>query len=316
MKMKYLTFLFLVIVFGAITLIDSKTFGQREKDVRPKISFTFDDGQVNDIAGYTLEKWNQMLIDNLKKHNLKSILFSFGRNKTSEKGRYVLSSWNNAGHFIANHTFSHPNFNSENTSLESFKDELISNDEIIRKYTNYLPYFRFPYLKEGNTREKVEGFRAFMEQKGYKNGHVTIDASDWYIENRLVNRLKKDTQADISGFKKYYIEHLLNRASFYDSLAYQLTNRRINHVILLHHNLAAALFLDDLIEHFKANGWEVIDADKAYKDGIYKEVPNNIPAGESLIWALAKQSGKFEKVLRYPAEDGDYEKLLMDKLGL
>ncbi|MBK9488778.1 MAG: hypothetical protein IPO07_08265 [Haliscomenobacter sp.] len=67
---------------------------------------------------------------------------------------------------------------------------------------------------------------------------------------------------------------------------------------------------------FKANGWEVIDADKAYADKIYNEVPGTIPAGESLIWALAKQSGKFEKVLRYPAEDGEYEKPLMDKLGL
>jgi hypothetical protein len=59
-----------------------------------------------------------------------------------------------------------------------------------------------------------------------------------------------------------------------------------------------------------------MDADKAYEDKIYKEEPKNVPAGESLIWALAKQSGKFEKQLRYPAEDGEYEKPFMDKLGL
>ena len=155
-----------------------------------------------------------------------------------------------------------------------------------------------------------------MEQVGYKNGHVSVDASDWYIDSRLVKRLKGNPNADISGLRKYYVDHLLNRAAFYDSIASQLTNRKINHVLLLHHNLAAALFLDDLIQHFKDNGWEVIDADKAYQDNIYSEVPKNIPAGESLIWALAKQSGKFEKVLRYPAEDGEYEKPLMDKLGL
>ncbi|MBA4144431.1 MAG: polysaccharide deacetylase, partial [Cytophaga sp.] len=95
-----------------------------------------------------------------------------------------------------------------------------------------------------------------------------------------------------------------------------LTNRRIHHVILLHHNLAAVLFLDDLIKHFKDNGWEVTDADQAYEDAIYTETPNTIPAGESLIWALARMSGRFEKVLRYPAEDGEYEKPWMDKLGL
>lgn len=302
----------LTIFFKSHPTIQTIPF-QKEK---PKIAFTFDDGRTDDMVGYTLKVWNEMLLANLKKHHLKAILFSSGANKTTPKGKYVLSSWNNAGHLIANHTFTHPNFNSKNISLEAFEDELTMNDSLIRKYSNYYPYFRFPYLKEGNTQEKVEGFRAFMQQKGYKNGYVTIDASDWYIANRLVTRLREKPKADISGFREYYKNHLLNRASFYDSLAYQLTNRRINHVILLHHNLAAALFLDDLIKHFEANGWELIDADKAYQDKIYDEVPDIIPAGESLIWALAKKSGKHEKILRYPAEDGEYEKPMMDKLGL
>ena len=309
----------LTVIFGLISvglsksLNDKNTIRLKEK---PKISFTFDDGQINDIGTYRLEKWNKLLLDNLKKHNLKAILFSSGGNKLSEKGKYILSSWNNEGHLIANHTVSHPNFNNEKVTLEAFKAELIRNDKIISKYSNYLPYFRFPYLKEGNTTEKVKGFRQFLKEKGYKNGHVTVDASDWYIDSRLVQRINQNPNADISGFKSFYKEHLLERALFYDSVAFELTHRRINHVLLLHHNLAAALFLDDLIQYFKDNGWEVVDADKAYKDEIYLEEPDNVPAGESLIWALAKKSGRFNEVLRYPAEDSKYEKALMDKLGL
>lgn len=283
---------------------------------KPTIAFTFDDGRTDDIAGYELKVWNEMLLNTLKKHRLKAVLFSAGANKTTPKGRYVLSSWNDAGHLIANHTYSHKSFNNKNISLEAFKNELLRNDSIIKVYSNYYPYFRFPYLKEGDTKEKIEGFRDFMKQKGYKNGHVTIDASDWYIANRLVKRLSEKPKADVSGFSAYYKMHLFDRATFYDSVSYSLYNRRISHVILLHHNLAAALFLDDLIKHFEANGWEIIDADKAYTDKIYHEVPGNIPAGESLIWALAKQSGRFNSILRYPAEDGEYEKERMDKLGL
>lgn len=305
-------FLFISSFFGLINKMNNQT----EKHIKPKIAFTFDDGSIDDMGEYKLKSWNQLLLDHLKKHKLKAILFSAGANKRTEKGKYVLTSWNNSGHLIANHTFSHPNFNSKNTSLEDFEKELTRNDQLIKNYSNYYPYFRFPYLKEGNTKEKIDGFRAFMKQKGYKNGHVSIDASDWYINNRLVKRLKEYPKADISGFRNYYKSHLLNRAQFYDSLAYQLTNRHIDHIILLHHNLAAALFFDDLVQHFEKNGWDVMDADKAYKDKIYTEVPNTIPAGESLIWALAKASGRFEKVLRYPAEDSEYEKPLMDKLGL
>lgn len=320
-RMKKHSYILLVAILSWTTLLLALSFTDKDIDqlndrTKPRISFTFDDGQINDIGQYKLERWNQMLLDNLKKHNLKAILFSTGNNKMTQKGKYVLSSWNDAGHLIANHTFSHPNFNSGTVTLESFKSEFIQNDSIIKKYSNYLPYFRFPYLKEGNTIEKVNDFRKFLREVGYKNGSVTVDASDWYIDGRLVQRIRQNPNADVSGYKSYYKKHLLNRALFYDSLSYELTHRQISHVLLLHHNLAAALFLDDLIQYFKDNGWEVLDADQAYKDDIYLENPDNIPAGESLVWALAKESGRFEKVLRYPAEDGEYERILMDKLGL
>ncbi len=41
-----------------------------------------------------------------------------------------------------------------------------------------------------------------------------------------------------------------------------------------------------------------------------------LPAGESLLWALAKETGKFENELRYPGEDDVYENPKMDELKL
>ena len=90
----------------------------------------------------------------------------------------------------------------------------------------------------------------------------------------------------------------------------------IAHTLLLHHNLASALFVDDLIRHFEANGWEVVNASAAYQDPIYKRVPKTLPAGESLIWSLAKESGRYADQLRYPAEDSGYEEAQMNRLGL
>ncbi|HMS64365.1 MAG TPA: polysaccharide deacetylase family protein [Ignavibacteria bacterium] len=316
MKINPIIFILIILIELFCNLNKCHVNAQSLNTDKPKISFTFDDGSVDDMPGYKLEEWNQMLLDNLQKFELSSILFSMGKNKESERGKYILSSWNDVGHKIANHTYSHSNFNSKKITLEDFESELIKNDSIINIYSNYYKYFRFPYLKEGNTKEKIEGFRSFMDANGYRNGHVTIDASDWYVNGRLLKRLQSDTSADVSAFRDFYIKHLYSRALFYDSLAYQLTGRKISHVILLHHNLAAALFLDDLIQFFKDNGWEIMNAEEAYSDDIYNSFPDNIPAGESLIWALAKQSGKFESVLRYPAEDGEYEKDEMDKLGL
>ena len=49
---------------------------------------------------------------------------------------------------------------------------------------------------------------------------------------------------------------------------------------------------------------------------MYLRLPNIVSAGESLIWALAKETEKYESLLRYPAEDGRYEEAKMDQLGL
>ena len=76
------------------------------------------------------------------------------------------------------------------------------------------------------------------------------------------------------------------------------------------------MFLGDLIEMFKIKGWKLINAEDAFKDPAYSMSPKILPAGESLLWALAKESGKFESELRYPGEDGDYLKDEMDRLGL
>ena len=48
---------------------------------------------------------------------------------------------------------------------------------------------------------------------------VTIDASDWYISNRLEKRLAQNSNTDIVPYKKYYLEHIWNRAQYYDNLA-------------------------------------------------------------------------------------------------
>jgi hypothetical protein len=58
------------------------------------------------------------------------------------------------------------------------------------------------------------------------------------------------------------------------------------------------------------------NAQTAYQDPVFSNAPRIVPAGESLIWAMAKESGKFEGKLRYPGETGEYEKDKLDRLGL
>jgi kynurenine formamidase len=88
--------------------------------------------------------------------------------------------------------------------------------------------FRFPYLKEGASKTKVDSIRNVLIDNNYKNGYVTIDASDWYINQRLINRINavgiENTKID--KFKKFYIQHLIDRANYYEKLSYQINKRQ------------------------------------------------------------------------------------------
>jgi hypothetical protein len=88
------------------------------------------------------------------------------------------------------------------------------------------------------------------------------------------------------------------------------------HTLLLHHSGPNGLFLGDLIAMFRKNGWRTVDAKYAYRDPVYDRQPKTLPPGESLVWALAKETGEFEKELRYPGEDDVYENPRMNALRL
>ncbi|HEX4486761.1 MAG TPA: polysaccharide deacetylase family protein [Terriglobales bacterium] len=275
-----------------------------------EIAFTFDDPKTDTVANLPCQEINQRMLATLDKRKLKAVLYVVGKRIDSPEGKQIVSSWDRAGHDIGNHSYSHFNFNGD-TTLAEFEADFTRNEPLIRDYEHFVPLFRFPFFKEGNTAGKRDGMRAFLKQHGYRSGRATIDASDWAIDDRLNARKKEPT-----AYRDFYLQHIWERAQFYDSLAQRLLNRPVRHTVLLHHSALNALFLDDVIAMFIAKGWKPIDAKWAYADPIYDRQPRTLPAGEGLIWALAKESGKFEKELRYPAEDDVYENPKMDALGL
>ena len=129
-------------------------------------------------------------------------------------------------------------------------------------------------------------------------------------------RLDQNPAADARPYRDPYLAHLWDRAAYYDGLAQSLTGRSISHTILLHYTLLNSLFLDDVLAMFEAKGWQLVSAQAAFADPVFSNAPRTVPAGESLIWALAKESGKFEGRLRYPGESDEYEKDKLDRLEL
>lgn len=277
-------------------------------------ALTIDDPNVSQTALFLPKQRNQRILNHLKNSGQKALLFVCGKRINNPLGKALLRSWGRAGHFLANHSYSHRYFHSSKLSLKQYQLDMMRNHQLLSSYPQFLRFFRFPYLKEGNTIAKRDGMRKYLRAMKYRNGHVTIDASDWYINLRLKKKLKDSKAVDLKKYRDYYLQHMWKRAQYYNGLSKQLFQREVKHTILIHHNLLSALFLGDLIQHFKSKGWKLIDADKAYQDKLFQMETKGLPSGESLLWSLAKE--RKYKGLRYPAESARYEKAKMDKLGL
>jgi len=281
-----------------------------------QFSVTMDDFNWRHAVKLTAAERNQAILQTLAAHSSKAALFVIGRNLEEDQGKQLLSDWDKAGHLIGNHTYSHRNFNAPNSSLTEYTGDILRAEPLLKDYSHFRKYFRFPLLKEGDTVAKRDGMRAFLAQHGYRVGHVTIDNSDWVIDQRLTARLTKDPDADLKPYRDYYLDHIWDRANYYDSLSRRVLGRSVKHTVLVHYNLLNGLFLDEMIKMFKQKGWQPIDAEEAFTDSVFSAKPKVLPAGESIVWALAKEKGTIAKSLRYPAEDGAYETARMNKLGL
>lgn len=201
---------------------------------------------------------------------------------------------------IGNHSYAHDNLGEATVTLAGFQADVQKNEALLRGLPGFTRIFRFPYLREGETAAKRDGFRAFLKKHGYRTGGVSIDASDWYYAYRFVRWRRRHPGADPAPYRKAYLDHLWDRTVYYDALARKVLRRRVKHTLLLHTNEINAAFLPDVIAMYRQRGWKVIDAATAFADPVYATQPRIVPAGQSVIWALAKEKG--EPNLRFPGE--------------
>jgi peptidoglycan-N-acetylglucosamine deacetylase len=282
---------------------------------RPQVALTMDDPR---LSLDSILKWpdaNARLLKAIAGRNVRAALFVCGMRVDEPDGNKLLSAWDQAGHLICNHSYSHFNYCGK-AGYADFAVDFLKNEKIIAPYHNRTALFRYPFLKEGDTADKRDRFRALLKERGYRVGHVTIDASDWFVSERFTDRLAKEPKAPVFPYRDYLIAHLLDRAAFYRQLAIDVLGRDIRHTLLVHYNVLNALVLPEVMSAFEAAGWQWIDASLAYQDPVFQKQPQTLPAGESLVWALASETGRFKDRLRYPGEDSEYERPKIDALKL
>lgn len=273
------------------------------------VAFSFDDGFDPRVQPQAAQ-WNAQLLETLRATDVQAVLFPAAGRVDSSEGLALVRAWGEAGHLIANHTYSHRNLNAALVLPEDFTADIGRADDLLRDMPGWTAMFRFPYLKEGNDAAERDAVRTWLAHNGYQPAPPSIDASDWYYNRSYLEARERCSDCDLSPLKRAYVAHLLDRASYYDGLARKVLGRSPRHVLLLHSNAINAQWLGDVVAAFRDAGWKIVTPSHAYRDPMYATAPQTVPAGESIVWALAKERGL--PGLRYPAEDGRYEQSAVD----
>ena len=283
------------------------------------VAITIDDGpNLEQTPRLSPEQRNQTMLNALAKHGVSAALFVTADYAAKQPAGYALAKdWGDAGHAVGNHTMSHPNLHSDKVSLAQYQQEILDCDQIISTLPGYQKWYRYTYLREGNTPEKRDGMRNFLKQQNYRNAYVSLDTSDWRLNEKLIEVLKKNPQADVTPIKLAYLAHIRQRAEAYRALSWKLQGRDIPQVLLMHHNLINALWLDDVLTQFKEMGWKFTTPAAAFSDPVYQLTPERSAPGQSLLLSMARTLGldKFAGWERL-VDDGDFEIEALKKQGL
>lgn len=266
----------------SLLLLSYFIFGQ-------EIALTFDDAPRGDGLLYTGLKRSEILINKLKQYNVPQVAFFATSGNLDAVGELRLKMYGQAGHIIANHSNTHPHIHE--IGVANFIADIKKADLALKELPGFRPWFRFPYLDEGRDENTRDQIREALNEMGYFNGYVTVDNYDYYLEFMYQQALKEHKKINYDLLKDLYIEHLWESIQFYQNLALKTLGRSPKHVLLLHENDLAALYLDDFISFLRGEGWVIIPPEEAYKDAIAAHIPNVLMNNQGRVAAIAREKG-------------------------
>ena len=234
---------------------------------RKQMAITLDDLPFAYPRNLTLQEQREAVsrvLATLDKHGVTATVFVVGR-LVRDANRELVDAVARAGHTVGNHSFSHQDLGT--VSPDDYIRDIQRGEEAIASWLKGVKYFRYPFLRQGNTVEKRDAVLSWLGSHGIVVAPVTIDNNDYEYNQRLVDARTEGRAIDV---RDAYLEHMMKAAAYYDAKGRAKMGRAIRQVLLLHMNYLNSLYLDDLLQRFRGDGWSFITLEEALKDDVYR----------------------------------------------
>lgn len=282
-----------------------------------EIAISFDDAPMPGTAIFRGAARTEAIIKKLKEVDAPPTgIFALGIH-AQKFGIERLEKYAKAGHILANHSYSH--YRLGKVTAKAFIADIEKAHALLSDLPNFRLLFRFPYLYEGDSATQRREVLKALTDMGYREGYVTVNSFDFYINSLALKAIKKGKKINYEKLKKVYIRILWECIDFYAKLAHQVFGRSVKHVLLLHENDLAALFIGELISFIRSQGWKIISIENAYQDPIATIPLNNICGYATRISAMIKKQKKSDqqsqnRKFHNPAESREYiEKIIEEE---
>jgi peptidoglycan/xylan/chitin deacetylase (PgdA/CDA1 family)/ketosteroid isomerase-like protein len=222
------------------------------------------------------EQLTRDLLAVLRKHEIKAVGFVTWRNVKDAAGERLLDLWLKEGHELGNHSYTHPDYS--RTETEAYVADMEKGRAALGAFLEArkrrLRFFRFPFLREGDTAAKLDRMREWLQATRQRSVPVTIDTQDWSFEEPWVTARGKADTARLARLGEDYQHALRLQALTYTAAGDALFERPTPQVLLLHANAVGAAQWDALFSWMKGRGFRFATADQVLGDPVFYELPS------------------------------------------
>ncbi|MGV8038977.1 MAG: SgcJ/EcaC family oxidoreductase [Thermoanaerobaculaceae bacterium] len=235
------------------------------------------------------------LLGVLAKHRVPAVGFVVWSQVKTEQDRALLGRWLAAGHELGNHTARHSDL--AKVSLEEYLGDVEEGRaglaELLAAHGRTVRFFRYPFLREGETEAKLDGVRTALARSGQRPVPVTIDNQDWSFEKPWVEARRAGDTAAMARVAEEYQAALRLEVLGQTALGDELFERQVPQVLLLHANEVGAAQWDSLFTWLASRGYRFASADEVLADPAVATEPRFVGTHGPGLWQrLAHDRGR------------------------
>ncbi len=186
----------------------------------------------------------------------------------------VLKDWLSSGYPLGNHTYSH--LDPDKVTASAYIADIERNDAVLASLADVSPLisrrhvFRYPYLKEGSTREERDAIRGYLTRNGYTIAPVSIYYEDWAWDEAYVRCVDSHDLSSAEWLRNHVVDEALRQQHHAQQLAKSLFGRDIKHILLIHIGVLDGLSTGEILTEFRHRGVRFIPLREALDDPAYK----------------------------------------------